>query len=234
MVIGGIQKNSLIDYPGKISCVIFTAGCNFRCPYCHNPSLVDLREGIPKVEIEEEEIFRFLDSRHAFLEGVVVSGGEPTLQPDIAPFCERIKQIGYSVKLDTNGSRPEVIKHLIQNDLVDYIAMDIKTLPGLYDTFFKTRCGPREILSSIHLIMGCGKDYEFRTTCVKPIISDRDIEGIARLIKGSHLYALQKFEPKAVLRPEFFRGPESAHSVEELFHFCSIAEKWVKRCIVRR
>ena len=231
MVLGGIQKNSLIDYPGKISCVIFMAGCNFQCPYCHNPSLVEPQEGTHKFEIEE--VFSFLDSRRTFLEGVVISGGEPTLQPDIVPFCERIKQMGYPVKLDTNGSRPKVLEHLIRNDLVDYIAMDIKTLPELYGAFFKTDCGSHEILSSIQLIMECGKDHEFRTTCVKPIINDRVIEGIARLIKGAHLYALQQFVSKDVLRPEFFRGPGSGHSVEELFHFGSIAEKWVRKCVVR-
>jgi len=141
MVLGGIQKNSLIDYPGKISCVIFVAGCNFRCPYCHNPSLVEPHEGTHKFEIEEEEVFSFLDSRRAFLEGVVVSGGEPTLQPDIVPFCDRIKQMGYPLKLDTNGSRPEVIEHLIRNDLVDDIAMDIKTLPNSTVPFSKVTVG---------------------------------------------------------------------------------------------
>jgi len=233
MVIGGIQKNSLIDYPGKISCVLFTAGCNFQCPYCHNPSLIHSHLRAPQLEIEEEEVFSFLDSRRAFLEGVVVSGGEPTLQPDIVPFCERIKQMGYPLKLDTNGGRPKVLEHLIRNDLVDYMAMDIKTLPELYGAFFKSDCGPHEILSSIQLIMGCGKDHEFRTTCVKPIVNDRVIGGIARLIQGSNLYALQEFVSGEVLRPEFFRGSGSGHSVEELLHFSLIAEKWVKKCIVR-
>ncbi len=233
MVIGGIQKNSLIDYPGKISCVIFVAGCNFQCPYCHNPSLIHSHPTTPGFEIEEEEVFRFLDSRRAFLEGVVVSGGEPTIQPDIVSFCERIKQMGYPIKLDTNGSRPETIGLLIREDLVDYVAMDIKTIPERYSAFFKSDCGPHEILSSIQLIMECGKDHEFRTTCVKPIINDRAIAGIARLIKGSHLYVLQKFISKDVLRPEFFRGPGSGHSVEELFHLGSIAEKWVRKCVVR-
>jgi pyruvate formate lyase activating enzyme len=233
MVLGGIQKNSLIDYPGKISCVLFTAGCNFRCPYCHNPSLVTPHTGVQKLEIQEDEIFSFLDNRRTLLEGVVLSGGEPTLWPDIVPFCEKVKQMGYPVKLDTNGSRPKVLDHLIRKDLVDYIAMDIKTLPEFYQDFFIIDCGPRDILSSIQLIMGCGKDHEFRTTCVKPIVNDRIIIGIARLIQGSHLYALQKFVSRDVLRPEFFQGSGSGHSAEELFHFKSIAEKWVEKCIVR-
>ncbi len=235
MVLGGIQKSSLIDYPGKISCVIFVAGCNFRCPYCHNPSLVEPHEGTHKFEIEEEEVFSFLYSRRAFLEGVVVSGGEPTIQLDIVPFCDRIKQMGYPLKLDTNGSRPEVIEHLIRNDLVDFIAMDIKTLPDCYQTFFKTDCGSNEILSSIQLIMKSGKDYEFRTTCVRPIVNAYIIEGIGRLIKGADRYVLQNFIHKEVLHPEFFRGlgPGSGYSSEDLLHFRSIVEPWVKGCSVR-
>ena len=233
MVFGGIQKSSLIDYPGKISCVLFVAGCNFRCPYCHNPSLVIPHSVSREWGIEEEKIFRFLDSRRSFLDGVVLSGGEPTLHPGIVPFCEKIKHMGYPVKLDTNGGRPGVIDHLIRKDLVDYIAMDIKTLPELYNAFFKTDCSPGELLSSIQLIMKCGKDHEFRTTCVRPMVDDRIIEGIARLIKGAHLYAIQKFVSKEVLRPEFCQGLDSGYSDEELFCFKSIAEKWVKECVVR-
>jgi len=230
MVIGGIQKNSLIDYPGKISCVIFVAGCNFQCPYCHNPSLVHSHLMIPKFEIEE--VFGFLDSRRDFLEGVVVSGGEPTIQPDIVPFCERIKRMGYPVKLDTNGSRPKVLEHLIRDDFVDYVAMDIKTLPDLYGAYFKGDCGPSEILSSIRLIMASGKDYEFRTTCVKPMVDAHIIEGIGRLIEGADRYVLQDFIHKEVLHPEFFRGlgPGSGCSSKELLHFNAIVKPWVKEC----
>jgi len=233
MIVGGIQKNSLIDYPGKIGCVLFTAGCNLRCPYCHNPSLVLVDQQGCAPWIEEKEVFRFLAGRRSLLDGVVISGGEPTLHPDIGPFCERIKQMGYAVKLDTNGSRPEVIDHLIRNDLVDYIAMDIKTLPDLYETFLGARCGPQPILSSIRLILECGKSHEFRTTCVKPIITDQVMEGIAQLIQGTLMYALQKFVPTQVLRPEFFQGPGSGCTVQELGQLKSIAEKWVQQCVVR-
>jgi len=233
MVIGGIQKCSLIDYPGRISCVVFTVGCNFRCPYCHNPSLVltGLRRREPIMD--EEAVLRFLESRRPFLQGVVVSGGEPTLQPDIGLFCERIKQMGYAVKLDTNGSKPEVLQQLIQEDLVDYIAMDIKTLPDLYETFLETRCGSQAILSSTRLILGCGKEHEFRTTCVKPIINDQVMEGIARLIQGARMYALQRLVPTQVLRPAFFQEPGSGCTIEELGRLKSIAEKWVRTCVVR-
>jgi pyruvate formate lyase activating enzyme len=233
MVLGGIQKISLIDYPGKISCVLFTVGCNFRCPYCHNPSLVLADPWCREPIMEEEAVFRFLESRRAFLEGVVVSGGEPTLHPDILSFCERVKEMGYSLKLDTNGSRPQVIEHLIENGLVDYIAMDIKTLPDLYEAFLGTQCRPQAILSSIRLILERGKEHEFRTTCVKPFINDQVMEDIARLIEGARGYALQKFIPTCVLRPEFFQGAGSACTVEELGRLKSIAEKWVQPCIVR-
>ena len=167
------------------------------------------------------------------MDGVVISGGEPTLQSDIGPFCERVKEMGYVVKLDTNGSRPGVVRHLIQNDLADYIAMDIKTLPDLYGTFLETRCGPRAILSSIQMIMDSGKAYEFRTTCVKPMINDRIMEDLARLIKGARLYALQRFVPAHVLRPECFQGTDSLCTVQEIHRLRFIVEKWVQKCVVR-
>lgn len=128
MIIGGIQKNSLIDYSEKISCVVFLAGCNFTCPYCHNPDLVRWKSA-SKPPIDENEICAFLESRKGFLDGVVISGGEPTLNDGLPLFLERIKRLGYSVKLDTNGTRPRMIGHLIENGLVDYIAMDIKADP---------------------------------------------------------------------------------------------------------
>jgi len=131
MRFAGLQKNSLIDYPGKISCVLFLSGCNFDCPYCHNPDLV--RGTLPQpAYLDEKMVYDFLERSKAFLEGVVISGGEPTLKKDLIPLCEKIKQIGYSVKLDTNGSQPQVMKRLIDEGLVDYVAMDIKTYPFHY------------------------------------------------------------------------------------------------------
>ena len=232
MVLGGIQKNSFIDYPGKISCVLFVFGCNFDCPYCHNPSLV---KGNPAKDekIEEDVIFDFLRSRREFLDGVVISGGEPTLRKDLVSFCERVKDMGYPIKLDTNGSRPKVLDILIRDDLVDYIAMDIKTIPEMYGVYIKRGLGPQEILASIRLIMESGKDYEFRTTCVKPIVDDHIIEMIGGLIRGANLFALQSFVSREVLHPEFFQDIGAGYSEEELYNFKSIAEPWVKRCIVR-
>ncbi|MBW1821111.1 MAG: anaerobic ribonucleoside-triphosphate reductase activating protein, partial [Deltaproteobacteria bacterium] len=152
MVFGGLQKNSFIDYPGKISCVLFTSGCNFDCPYCHNPELVN---GCAKYSpfSTENGVYDFLYSRKAFLDGVVISGGEPTLQKDLVSICEKVKNMGYPVKLDTNGSRPLVIKQLLDNGLVDYIAMDIKTDPFNYSPLIKKDFKPDSIISSIRIIM---------------------------------------------------------------------------------
>jgi len=234
MFIGGIQKNSFIDFPGKISCVLFVCGCNFRCPYCHNPSLV--RPDLMKRDgIEMDAALDFIRRRRELLEGVVISGGEPTLSGgDLISLCREIKQMGYSVKLDTNGSGPRVLWQLIEGGLVDYIAMDIKTDPELYSTFSITNSDEtKNILSSIRLIMESETSYEFRTTCVKPIVDASIIESIAHLINGADHYALQKFVSGKVLRPDFFRGFKAGYSEKELFHFKGLAEPWVKKCVVR-
>jgi pyruvate formate lyase activating enzyme len=232
MQIGGIQKSSLIDYPGKVSSVIFCAGCNFDCPYCHNPALVAGQSSCPD-PWDMNAVTGFLDQRRNFLDGVVVSGGEPTLQPDLVELCRKIKGFGFPVKLDTNGSRPRVLEHLIQADLVDYIAMDLKTDPVLYRSFIKPECRPDSIVDSIALIMDCGVDYEFRTTCVKPIVTPRTIENILQLIAGAKLYALQRFRNGNVLHPEFFKNSQSEYSADEMLEFKALAEQKVDECIVR-
>ncbi|MBN1833432.1 MAG: anaerobic ribonucleoside-triphosphate reductase activating protein [Deltaproteobacteria bacterium] len=232
MVFGGLQKNSLIDFPGKISCVLFLSGCNFKCPYCHNP---DLAKGRPATSppLDESWICDFLDSHRGFLDGVVISGGEPTLQEELPALCKEIKQMGYPIKLDTNGSRPKVIESLIDSCLIDYIAMDIKTDPFRYTPFIVKDCNPDHILTSIRLIMDSSLDYEFRTTCVKPIVDEKGIENIAGLIDGANFYVLQRFRPNSVLYPEFFKGPGSKYDEEDLLAFKSIADSWVKECIIR-
>ena len=151
MNIGGLLKNSIIDYPGKLSCGIFLSGCNFDCPYCHNPDLVKGCAG-RSAEFNPGNIYRFIENRKGFLDGVVISGGEPTLQEDLFDLCRRIKNMGFPVKLDTNGSRPRVIKRLIDEGLVDYIAMDLKTDPRWYATYIKANCNAAAILSSIEII----------------------------------------------------------------------------------
>jgi pyruvate formate lyase activating enzyme len=232
MNIGGIQKSSLIDYPGKLSSVIFCSGCNFDCPYCHNPDLVSGRPACPK-HVDTEMLFGFLDQRRGFLDGVVVSGGEPTLQPDLLELCRKIKELGFPVKLDTNGSRPRVINRLVEADLVDYIAMDLKTDPVLYQSYIKPDCRPDPIVESIELIMESGVDYEFRTTCVKPIVTSRTVANILELIPGARLYALQRFRRNEVLHPEFFMPGNHNFSDDEMMELKMLAERSVENCIVR-
>jgi pyruvate formate lyase activating enzyme len=232
MNIGGLLKNSLIDYPGKLSCGIFLSGCNFDCPYCHNP---DLARGcaISGAEFNPQNFYRFIESRKGFLDGVVISGGEPTLQTDLFDLCEHIKQMGYPVKLDTNGSRPQVIKRLIAEGLVDYIAMDLKTDPLKYATYIQPNCNVPEIITSIEIIMASAIAYEFRTTCVKPIVTAEVVENICRLIEGAGLYALQRFHKSEMLHPDFFKDANYEYTDEELKQLKAIAEPWVKKCIVR-
>ncbi len=232
MVFGGLQKNSLIDYPGKLSCVLFLSGCNFKCPYCHNP---DLAVGCSPCNssVEENQVFDFLDNRKAFLDGVVISGGEPTLQKDLVSLCEKIKLMNYPVKLDTNGSRPQVIRELLKVGLVDYIAMDIKTDPIGYPSLIKNNCEPKSIISSIRTIMEYSPAYEFRTTCVKPFVTPTIIENISQLISGANLFVLQQFNETEVLEPGFFKTRDSFYSNDELDHLKSIASPWVKECYVR-
>ncbi len=234
MHLGGLQKNSLVDYPGKLSSVIFFSGCNFDCPYCHNPELARGCAACPP-DLTAANICDFLQQRQGFLDGVVVSGGEPTLQKDLADLCKKIKGFGYPVKLDTNGSRPRVLKNLINEKLVDYIAMDLKTDPVLYQSYIKPDCGPDPLLASIRILMESGIDYEFRTTCVKPLVTLETVENISQLIQGARLYALQRFRNREgeVLHPEFFGGPENEYSDAELMELKAAAEPWVSDCILR-
>lgn len=232
MVIGGLQKHSLIDYPGKMSCVLFLEGCNFDCPYCHNPDLA-LGRASPCNRWSKNDVFDFLKQRRGFLDAVVVSGGEPTLSSDLGSVCERIREMGYPVKLDTNGSRPAVLKDLIDRGLVDYVAMDLKTSPLNYGLLAKEACTPSEILTSINLIMDRCESYEFRTTCVRPLVSDSIIESVAKTVQGAQRYVLQKFQPSEILRPEFFGDANPAFDEQDLFRFQTLASPWVQECIVR-
>ena len=232
MIFGGIQKNSLIDYPGKISCVLFALGCNFSCPYCHNPKLVKGR--VPGADIfNEDKAFALLEKRAGFLDGVVISGGEPTLHPDLESVCRRIKQLGYPLKLDTNGSRPKVLSRLIDAGLLDYIAMDVKTDPARYAPPIWEKGRPETIVESIKRVMKSGLPYEFKTTCVRPLV-DRDIiETICRLIHGAERYALQQFQNTGVLDPTFFETHTEQYDLKDLERFRKIAAPWVGECFVR-
>lgn len=211
MQIGGFQKVSLIDYPGKVSCVVFTQGCNFRCPYCHNRELVVASEfGEP---VPDNQILDFLRARNGKLQGVVVTGGEPTLQPDLKDFLREVKRLGYAVKLDTNGSRPGVLRDLLAARLVDFIAMDIKAPLEKYDLLSGVPVDIRRIQESIALILASGREYQFRTTLVKPLLSQQDLPRISELIKAPPSYVLQNFSATdKVLDPSLL---DRGHYTEE-------------------
>ena len=232
MGIAGLLKNSLIDYPGKVSCVLFVSGCNFYCPYCHNPDLVRSQNGASLFPLSEG-LDRFLTSRRAFLDGVVITGGEPTLHPQIADLCDRIKSYGYPVKIDTNGSRPQVIRSLIDRRLVDYVAMDIKTDPFSYWPRIQKTYQPDRILESIRIVMESAPAYEFRTTCVRPFVDQAVIETIGQLIRGADHYVLQRFRDTSVLCPEFFHNSSPALTDGEMQQLQTAAAAYVKRCTVR-
>lgn len=199
MIIGGFQKFSLLEYPGKIGAVIFTQGCNFRCPYCHNPELVD-PDRYSDV-ITEESVLNFLELRKGKLESLTISGGEPTLQPDLLDFIMKVKSMGYSIKLDTNGSKPDIIKELINNNAVDYWAMDVKAPLPLYSTISGCNVNEKHLLLSMVLIRKSGKEWEFRTTYFNQLLNWNDILEIQTLLKPGDHYYLQQCNYDNTLKP---------------------------------
>lgn len=200
MRLGGFQKLTLIDYPGKIATTVFTVGCSFRCPFCHNPELV-LRAQFPAPNKMEEEFLAFLEKRKGKLEGVCITGGEPTIQPDIIEFIKKIKALGYFIKLDSNGTRPDVLRRIIKEKLVDYIAMDIKHAPKKYNLATGLTTDIVRIKTSVRLIMQSGIPYEFRTTVVPGIHEDEDFDKIAKWIAGAKNYNLQEYREGKILNP---------------------------------
>jgi pyruvate formate lyase activating enzyme len=196
MILGGLQKLTLIDYPGHIAATIFTVGCNFRCPFCHNPELVISNFQFPISNVAEEDFFRFLEKREGKLEGVCITGGEPTIQPDIIDFIRKIKYLGYKVKLDTNGTRPDILRNLFQDNLLDFVAMDIKNNPANYEKAVNSKVDLKRIRLSVELIRNSAVDYEFRTTVVPGLHSVEDFAKIGKWLEGSKKYVLQAFEDK--------------------------------------
>lgn len=203
MFIGGLQKFTLLDYPGKIAAVVFTMGCNFRCQYCHNPEIVDPKLIDYENRIKEEEILKFLSSRKGDLDGVCITGGEPTLQLGLSEFIKKIKEMGFSVKLDTNGSNSNAIKSLTENKLVDYWAIDIKTAPSKYKTLTKKDNVLDNIKKSLNCIINSDAQLEFRTTVVPGIVNKNDFKEIIKWINGINAkafsrlsrYSVQNFRP---------------------------------------
>ena len=198
MRIGGLNRFSLSDFPGRVAAVVFAQGCNFRCPYCHNGSLLS-RHVPADILIQEEACFEFLKLRRGRLDAVVVSGGEPCIQSDLPAFLDQIKAMGFHVKLDTNGSKPEFLKELLENNLADYIAMDIKAPLHMYDHLSGVHAPIRQIKESIELISRSGVEHEFRTTVVEPLLSPTDIRSIQKLVRPGSKHRLQKFCPERAL-----------------------------------
>lgn len=205
MNIQGLQKLTLLDYPGKVACTAFTAGCNFRCPFCHNASLVTHVD--PNNDMHEEEVFAFLKKRQGILDGLCITGGEPLLQPDIAAFIGKVKELGYSVKLDTNGSNAERLRQLAEQGLVDYVAMDIKNAPNKYGmTIGIDGYNLENILQSVDYLKSGAIPYEFRTTVVREFHKREDFADIGRWLKGAEYYYLQAFVDSGDLIQSGLRG----------------------------
>lgn len=221
--IGGLQKSSLIDYPEKISAIIFTQGCNFRCPYCHNPELIDIKGATAS---SVAPILDFLKTRRGKLDGVVITGGEPTLQKDLPKFIKRIKELGFFVKLDTNGTNPLMIETLLKANLIDYVAMDIKAPIEKYEQVTCSKINTENILKSIELIKNSNIEYEFRTTVVKSQLTIEDFEKIGKIIKGAKKYYLQKFLPTKTLDESFLN--QKTYSDEEFKAIAESLKKYIK------
>jgi pyruvate formate lyase activating enzyme len=192
MKISGIEKFSMVDYGEKIVCTVFTPGCNFRCPFCHNAALV-LGGG---EEIQENEVMAYLKKRRGLLDAVCISGGEPTLQKDLAEFCHKVKSLGYPIKLDTNGSFPDVVKKLYQEKLIDYVAMDIKNSLSKYSVTAGVLTEISAVAETAAFLMSSGIGYEFRTTLVNGYHTMADIWEIGNWLSGAKRYFLQKFTDK--------------------------------------
>lgn len=228
MIFGGFEKFTLIDYPGKISSVVYTIGCNFQCPYCHNPELVN--ETVEK-KYPEKEILEFLEHRKGMIDALVITGGEPTLHNDLLDFMEKVKDIGILVKLDSNGTRPDILRKAIERGLVDYIAMDIKSPLAKYSAIVARPVDVDAIRESIKLLLEGRVKYEFRTTVVKALLPPEDIEQIGREIRGAAAYYLQKFIPTKILNPQFIR--KTTYTEHEFKHFKKILSSYVNFCGIR-
>jgi len=201
--IGGLQKLTLIDFPGRIAATVFLIGCNLKCPWCYSSELV-LPEKIKKQpKISEKEFLEFLKERKKLLEGLVLCGGEPSIDKKLPSLIEKIKKLGYLVKLDTNGSNPKMLKKLIKTKLIDYVAMDMKLPKERYPEIFGKRVKIEDIEESIKILKEGKVDYEFRTTVVPTVLNKEDILKIAKWIRGAKRYYLQNFRPEKTIDPEF-------------------------------
>jgi len=227
MKIQGLQKMTLLDYPGRVACTVFLGGCDYRCPFCHNFELV---VGPAPDAVDEEEFFSFLEKRLGLLDGVAITGGEPCLHPDLPDFIARIRDTGFPVKLDTNGCHPAMLARLIESGTVDYIAMDVKNSPAKYA---RTAGVPVADLApigeSIGLLLHSSIDYEFRTTVVRELHEARDFEQIGEWIAGAPRYFLQPFAPRDTVPDAALSAPDPA----DLRTFRDIAARYVEHVEIR-
>ena len=231
MKVGGIQPVTLLDYPKKVAAIIFVSGCNFRCPFCYNPSLV-LPELTTKAKlISPEDLVVFLKKRKKYLDGLVITGGEPTVDPDLLPFLKQVKKMGYDIKLDTNGSNPDVLQAVIDSGLADYLAMDIKGPLDSYEKYCGLKIDPEVLKISIGLVKNSGLPHEFRSTLIKGYHQTADIESMAQAIGRAKLYYLQNFVPQKRLVGQKFSG--RIFTPAELGVMKQLAEEYVQECLIR-
>jgi len=228
MKIGGFQKTSLLDYPKTISAIIWTVGCNFRCPFCYNKDIV-----LDSVKlISENEVLSYLKNRKGMLEGLVITGGEPLLQKDIVDFAGKIKKLGYLIKIDTNGCYPKKLQELLDKKLVDYLAMDVKAPKKKYDQLTCVKTDLAKIEKSIEIIKTNAPDYEFRTTFVPHLLKKDDIIEIARWLEGAKNYYLQQFRNNPPLISSKFNDVVP-YLKEYLIETCNAIKPYFKKCGMR-
>ncbi len=230
MNLRGWVKTSLIDYPGHIATVLFTGGCNFRCPMCHNAELVLRPASLPAVS--EQDVWDFLGRREGLIDGVVITGGEPTLQDDLLPFVRRVREHGLDVKLDTNGYRPDVLEALLDERLVDFVAMDVKAPPETYALLAgRNRLAWERVARSIDLLRDESAAYEFRTTMLPGLLDADDVADIARRLEGATRYVLQQFRPQGTLDPDL--EDVTPYPPARLETMADRARRWVAQVEVR-
>jgi pyruvate formate lyase activating enzyme len=227
--IGGFQSFSLSEFPGRIAAVVFCQGCNFRCPYCHNPELVDPGRYTPLWP--EEKVLAELEARRGKLQGVVITGGEPVLQPDLEAFIRRVQGLDFALKLDTNGSDPDALERLLAAGLVDHVGLDVKAPPSKYPSVIRAEVLPQTITRSISVVLASGVDHEFRTTWLPSLLSKADMAEIAGMVKGCRKWVVQRFVPSKALDPALLgdRPPDEAALAEVR----EAAEKIGVACLVR-
>jgi pyruvate formate lyase activating enzyme len=227
--IKGFQKTSMIDYPGKMCSVLFLPDCNFRCPFCQNPDLIFNARQIPT--IRHEDVFSYLESRRVWIDGVCITGGEPTLHSDLPEFCGRLKLLGFLVKLDTNGTNPEMLENLLKEKLVDFVAMDIKGPIDRYDEIACVRVNKDNIQKSVELIRESGADYEFRTTVVPRLLREEDLKSMGEWLEGSKKYVLQQFRPAITLDRDYQN--ESSYPEADMKHFGEMLKPYFQKVELR-